>query len=162
MILAMGIFYGGLAQVIAGIMEWKKNNTFGLTAFSSYGFFWLTLVALIVMPKLGWTDKTSETGLAFYLSMWGIFTFCLFIGTFKLSKALQVVLGTLTILFFLLAVSYATGNAGIRQFAGFEGIVCGASAMYTGIAQVLNETYGRTMPAAGISKKIKTTCNAAR
>ena len=66
MVLAMGIFYGGLAQVIAGIMEWKKNNTFGLTAFASYGFFWLTLVALIVMPKLGWVDKTSETALAFY------------------------------------------------------------------------------------------------
>jgi succinate-acetate transporter protein len=153
MILAMGIFYGGLAQVVAGIMEWKKNNTFGLTAFVSYGFFWLTLVALIVMPKLGWSDKTSETGLAFYLTMWGIFTFCLFIGTFKLSKALQVVFGTLTILFFLLSVGYATGNTGIRQFAGFEGIVCGASAMYTGIGQVLNEMYGKTVLPLGLVKK---------
>ncbi len=54
MILAMGIFYGGLAQIIAGIMESKKNNTFGMTAFISYGSFWLTLVGLIVMPKLGW------------------------------------------------------------------------------------------------------------
>src|SRR5438045_5163884 len=54
MILCMGIFYGGTAQVIAGIIEAKKNNTFGLTAFTSYGFFWLTLVALIVFPKLGW------------------------------------------------------------------------------------------------------------
>ncbi len=52
MILAMGICYGGAAQVIAGIMEWKKNNTFGATAFTSYGFFWLSLVALIVLPKL--------------------------------------------------------------------------------------------------------------
>ena len=60
MILAMGIFYGGLAQVVAGIIEAKKNNTFGLTAFTSYGFFWLSLVALIVRPKLGWIDKTSE------------------------------------------------------------------------------------------------------
>src|SRR6201995_2814340 len=57
MIFAMGIFYGGLAQVIAGIIEAKKNNTFGLTAFTSYGFFWLSLVALLVMPKLGWVDK---------------------------------------------------------------------------------------------------------
>jgi len=53
MILAMGIFYGGLAQVIAGAMEWKKKNTFATLAFTSYGMFWLTLVALIVMPKLG-------------------------------------------------------------------------------------------------------------
>ena len=154
MILAMGIFYGGLAQIIAGAMEWKKNNTFGLTAFTSYGFFWLTLVSLIVMPKLGWIDKTSETGMAFYLALWGIFTLCLFIGTLRLSKALQVVFGTLTILFFLLAFSYATSNAGIRQFAGFEGIVCGASAIYTGVAQVLNETYGKSVLPLGLVKKI--------
>ncbi|MGA9407090.1 MAG: acetate uptake transporter, partial [Bacteroidota bacterium] len=63
MILAMGIFYGGMAQIVAGIMEWKKNNTFGMTAFSSYGFFWLILVALIVMPKLGLGEATSKAGM---------------------------------------------------------------------------------------------------
>jgi succinate-acetate transporter protein len=153
MILAMGIFYGGLAQVVAGLMEWKKNNTFGLTAFASYGFFWLTLVALIVMPKLGWIDKTSETGMVYYLFMWGIFTLLMFIGTLKLSRALQVVFGTLTILFFLLAIGDATSSAGIRQFAGYEGIVCGASAMYTGIAQVLNEAYGKILLPLGLIRK---------
>lgn len=153
MILAMGIFYGGCAQIVAGIMEWKKNNTFGLTAFASYGFFWLTLVALIVMPKLGWISATSETGMVYYLFMWGIFTFLMFIGTFKLSKALQVVFGTLTLLFFLLAIGDATGNAGIKQFAGIEGIVCGASAIYTGIAQVLNEVYGKTLLPLGLVRK---------
>ena len=112
MILAMGIFYGGCAQIVAGIMEWKKNNTFGLTAFASYGFFWLTLVALIVMPKLGWIDATSETGMVYYLILWGIFTLLMFIGTLKLSKALQVVFSTLALLFFLLAIGDATGSAG--------------------------------------------------
>src|SRR5476651_1301695 len=68
MIFAMGIFYGGLAQVIAGIIEAKKNNTFGLTAFTSYGFFWLSLVALLVMPKLGWVDKTPPNAFACYRS----------------------------------------------------------------------------------------------
>src|ERR1035437_4494924 len=63
MILAMGIFYGGIAQVIAGIIECKKNNTFGLTAFISYGSFWLTLVGLIVMPKLGWIPAASESAM---------------------------------------------------------------------------------------------------
>jgi len=77
MILAMGIFYGGIAQVIAGIMEAKKNNTFGLTAFTSYGFFWLTLAGLIVMPKLGWIPAASEEGMVAYLIVWGIFTGCL-------------------------------------------------------------------------------------
>jgi uncharacterized protein len=153
MILAMGIFYGGLAQVVAGIMEWKKNNTFGLTAFVSYGFFWLTLVALIVMPKLGWAEKTSETGMVFYLVVWGIFTVLMFIGTLKISKALQVVFGTLTILFFLLAIGDATGSAVIKQCAGIEGIFCGASAIYTGIAQVLNEVYGKTILPLGVIKK---------
>jgi uncharacterized protein len=153
MILAMGIFYGGLAQIIAGIMEWKKNNTFGLTAFASYGFFWLTLVALLVMPKLGWADKTSEIGLIYYFIVWGVFTFLMFIGTLKISVALQIVFGTLTVLFFLLALGDATGSAGIKQFAGVEGIFCGASAIYTGIAQVLNEAYGKPMFPLGVVKK---------
>src|SRR6201994_4383529 len=78
MILAMGIFYGGLAQVIAGIIEAKKNNTFGLTAFTSYGFFWLSLVGLIVMPKLGWITAASDQAMTAYLAIWGFFTFCLF------------------------------------------------------------------------------------
>src|SRR5580698_2652600 len=84
MILAMGIFYGGLAQVIAGIIESKKNNTFGLTAFTSYGFFWLSLVALLVMPKLGWVDATPGPAMVAYLIIWGVFTLLLFFGTLKL------------------------------------------------------------------------------
>jgi len=81
MILAMGIFYGGLAQVIAGIMEWKKNNTFGTTAFTSYGLFWWSLVGLIVMGKIGWVPAPGNGAMAAYLFMWGIFTGILFIGT---------------------------------------------------------------------------------
>ncbi|QXV64360.1 acetate uptake transporter [Mucilaginibacter sp. 21P] len=145
MILAMGIFYGGLAQIIAGIVEVKKNNTFGLTAFTSYGFFWLSLVGLIVMPKLGWAPKPSETAMCAYLSIWGVFTLCLFFGTLKLSRALQFVFASLTILFFLLVWGDASGNETVKHFAGFEGIICGLSAIYTGIANVLNEVYGRTV-----------------
>ncbi len=145
MILAMGIFYGGLAQVIAGIIEAGKNNTFGLTAFTSYGFFWLSLVALIVMPKLGWVDKPSEGAMATYLAIWGLFTFLLFFGTLRLNRALQFVFASLTILFALLAYGDATGNAAVKTFAGYEGIICGASAIYTGIANVLNEVYGKTV-----------------
>src|ERR1700753_2527899 len=97
MILAMGIFYGGLAQVIAGIIEAKKNNTFGLTAFTSYGFFWLSLVGLIAMGKMGFTAP-SDGAMAAYLGIWGLFTLCLFFGTLKLNKALQFVFGSLVIL----------------------------------------------------------------
>jgi len=153
MILAMGIFYGGLAQVIAGILESKKNNTFGMTAFISYGFFWLTLVGLIVMPKLGWIAAPSSSAMIAYLIMWGIFTFLLFIGTFKISRALQVVFGTLTILFFLLALGDATENASIKKFTGYEGIVCGASAIYTGIAALLFEVHSKIILPVGLVKK---------
>lgn len=145
MILAMGIFYGGITQIIAGIMEGKKNNTFGLVAFVSYGAFWLTLVTLIVMPKLGWVAAPSEAAMVSYLVMWGIFTGLLFIGTLRGHKALQFVFASLTILFFLLALGDATGNQALKTFTGYEGIVCGASAIYTGIAGVLNEVYGKTV-----------------
>jgi succinate-acetate transporter protein len=145
MILAMGIFYGGLAQVIAGVLEAKKNNTFGLTAFTSYGFFWLSLVALVVMPKMGWVAAPSENAMVAYLSIWGVFTLLLFFGTLKLSRALQFVFATLTVLFFLLALGDYTGNNAIKHFAGYEGIVCGASAIYTGVAGLLNEQFGRTV-----------------
>ena len=145
MILAMGIFYGGLAQVIAGIIEAKKNNTFGLTAFTSYGFFWLSLVGLIVMAKVGWIAGPSDDAMAAYLGIWGLFTFCLFFGTLRLNKALQFVFGSLTILFILLAAGDATGSASIKHLAGYEGIICGLSAIYTGVANVLNEVYGRTV-----------------
>ncbi|MDB5021976.1 MAG: hypothetical protein JWQ28_3103 [Pedobacter sp.] len=149
MILAMGIFYGGLAQVIAGVIEAKKDNTFGLTAFTSYGFFWLSLVGLVLLPKLGLATAPSEGAMAAYLSVWGLFTFLLFFGTLRLNRALQFVFASLTILFALLAIGDATGNAGIKTIAGYEGIVCGASAIYTGIANLLNEVYKRLVLPVG-------------
>ncbi len=141
MILAMGIFYGGIAQIIAGIMEWKKNNTFGTTAFTSYGLFWLSLVGLVVFPKWGMGTAPGSTAMAAYLFMWGIFTFFMFIGTLKLNKALQFVFLSLAILFFLLALADFTGSAFIKMIAGYEGIICGLSAIYTALAQVINELY---------------------
>ena len=145
MILAMGIFYGGIAQVIAGILEWKKGNTFGTTAFCSYGLFWLSLVALLVMPKIGWWDtpKDNNAAMIAYFIMWGIFTLIMFLGTLKLNGALQFIFGSLTVLFFLLAIRDITGNPVIAMIAGIEGTICGLSAVYTGLAQVLNEVYGK-------------------
>jgi succinate-acetate transporter protein len=153
MILAMGIFYGGIAQIIAGIMESKKNNTFGFVAFVSYGSFWLTLVALIVMPKLGWIGAASESAMVAYLVMWGIFTGLLFVGTLRISKSLQFVFATLTILFFLLALGDYSGNTALKTFTGYEGIICGASAIYAGIGTLLNEVYGKTIFPLGLIKR---------
>src|SRR5438270_4609268 len=116
MILGMGIFMGGIAQVIAGIQEWKKNNTFGATAFTSYGSFWLSLVAIWLIPKtsFGASFKSSESGVAWYLLLWGIFTLFMFIGTLKANRVLQIIFFTLTILFFLLAAADFTGNTTIH------------------------------------------------
>ncbi|WP_031481412.1 acetate uptake transporter [Maridesulfovibrio frigidus] len=145
MILAMGIFYGGIAQVIAGIMEFRKGNTFATTAFISYGFFWLTLVGLIVMPKLGWAEPTPHAFMGWFLVTWGIFTMFMFYGTLKSNRALQFVFLSLTILFFLLAIRDFTGSVLIGTIAGFEGIICGGSAIYLAMAEVLNEVHGRTV-----------------
>ncbi len=145
MILAMGIFYGGIAQIIAGMMEWKKNNTFGTTAFTSYGLFWLSLVALILLPNLGLGTATSKPAFAAYFFMWGLFTFIMFLGTLRLNRALQFVFLSLTILFFLLTARDYFGSAAIGTLAGYEGIICGLSAVYTGLAQVINEVYKKVV-----------------
>ena len=154
MILAMGIFYGGIAQVIAGVMEWKKGNTFGTTAFTSYGLFWLSLVALLLLPTGGKLATATSAGLlAWYFLFWGIFTLVMFIATLRINRALQVVFATLFILFFLLAVRDFTGNVPVGKVAGWEGIICGLSAIYAGLAQVLNEVYGKTIAPLGPVKR---------
>ncbi len=154
MILAMGLCYGGAAQIIAGIMEWRKNNTFAATAFISYGFFWLSLVTLLVLPKMGLIAPSNDTAMAAYLAIWGLFTAVMFLGTLHLNRALQVVFGTLTILFFLLAYGdFAGASAGFKHATGYEGIFCGLSAMYAGLAQVLNELSGKVILPLGPVQK---------
>jgi succinate-acetate transporter protein len=154
MILAMGIFYGGIAQVIAGILEFRKGNTFGTTAFCSYGLFWLTLVFLLVLPEMKWWGmKPTPYSMAAYLFMWGLFTAMMFIGTLQLNRGLQVIFSSLTVLFWMLALGDITGNGTIKWIAGIEGIFCGLSAIYLAMAEVLNEVYGRAILPIGSMKK---------
>ncbi len=152
MILVMGIFYGGMAQIFAGIMEFKKGNTFGTTAFTSYGLFWISLVALLIFPKIGWSTSTPSAFLAWYLFLWGLFTFFMWLGTFGTNKALQFVFLSLTILFWLLAIKDWTGSEIIGKIAGWEGIICGFSAIYLAMAQVLNEARGKIVLPIGNTK----------
>jgi succinate-acetate transporter protein len=144
-ILAVGLLGGGLAQVVAGAMEWKKKNTFGTVAFTAYGFFWISLVALIMLPRFGLADAADRSGMAAYLFVWGLFTVVMFVATLKMNRAIMLVFFALTILFFLLAFADATGSASLMRVAGYEGIVCGLGAIYIGAAQILNEVYGRTV-----------------
>jgi succinate-acetate transporter protein len=152
MILAMGIFYGGIGQILVGYSEWKKNNTFGTVAFTSYGLFWLTLVGLILMPKFGLAEKPSELAMAFYLGIWGLFSFGLWVGTFRLNRALQVTFGLVVALFWSLTLRDLTGSEAIGITAGWIGIACAAAAFYTGMAQVLNPLYGRELLPLGAYK----------
>lgn len=145
MIMGMGIFVGGIAQVIAGVQEWKKGNTFGATAFTAYGFFWMSLVASWTMPAMGLGKESSAFEMGFYLALWGIFTLGMFFGTLRLNRALQVVFGSLALLFFLLAARDFTGSEAVGVTAGWVGLLCGFSALYTALAQVLNEVWGRVI-----------------
>ena len=154
MILAMGLVYGGIAQVIVGIMEYRRGNTFGTTAFTSYGLFWLSLVILIVLPNttiFAGINTPTGTAMGAYFFMWGFFSFAMFFGTLKANRALQFVFMSVTVLFFLLAARDLTGNAAILgnfrmdALAGYEGIICGLSAIYLGIAEVLNEVHKKTL-----------------
>lgn len=142
MIMAMGIFYGGVAQVIAGILEFKKGNTFGVTAFTSYGLFWLTLVFILVFKNL---PGSSPEFMGWYLFLWGVFTFFMWFGTFGKNRVLQFVFLSLTILFWLLAIRDWFGAETIGAIAGWEGIICGASAFYLAMAEVINESHGKTI-----------------
>ncbi|AMG57455.1 acetate uptake transporter [Pantoea vagans] len=144
-ILAMGIFYGGIAQVLAGLLEFKKNNTFGLTAFTSYGMFWLSFVAILLLPQMGLAKASDERFLGAWLALWGIFTLFMFIGTLKGTRMLQFVFGSLTLLFLLLAVAHLLYQPSLVVSAGWVGIICGASACYLAMGEVLNETFGRTL-----------------
>jgi succinate-acetate transporter protein len=143
MILAMGIAYGGIAQIMASWMEYKKGNTFGMVAFGSYGLFWWSFVLILLLPKLGLATAPDPTALASYLFMWGLFTLVMFIGTLKHNRGLQVVFISLAVLFFLLTAAELTGNPTLTMVAGFEGIFTGLSAVYVGLATVINETYKR-------------------
>jgi succinate-acetate transporter protein len=145
MIVAMGIFYGGLAQLIAGSMEWKKGNTFGMVAFTSYGVFWLSFIAIQLLPSLGLAPAASNMSIVGFLLLWAIFTIIMFVGTLRICKALAFVFGTADILFLMLAAHAYTGNADIGTIAGYFGLIVGFAALYTGLAQVINELYHREL-----------------
>ena len=145
MVLSMGIFYGGLAQIIAGLMEFRRGNTFGMTAFISFGLFWLSLVATFVFPDIagGKGVRSPDAYVGWYLFLWGVFTFFMWLGTFAKSFCLSFVFLSLWILFFLLAIHMWTGSAFIVHVAGGEGIICGISAIYLAMAELLYEATGK-------------------
>jgi len=148
--LLYGFFWGGMAQVIAGIIDGRRGDTFGLTAFTSYGLFWIGLSFMFLMQ---WLDivTLSGPGLAWVCILWGIFTAYMTVGTLKISVVHVIVFATLTLLFFLLAAHFF--GALPASVAGAEGIICGAFAVYGSAAIVLNATYGRWVLPMGLFSK---------
>lgn len=142
MILSMGVFVGGLAQLIAGIFEFKHHNTFGGTAFVAYGCFWLSLVAIWVNP-FGIIGAADGLSMGFYLLLWGIFTLFMFVATLKHNRISQIIFGSLTLLFFLLAIADFSGVNGVKIAAGVVGIICGLSAIYSSAGQMINAEFGK-------------------
>lgn len=141
MVLPMGLFYGGACQIYAGMWEMNKGNTFGATAFASYGAFWLGLSLMFLLQYVGIISPVPKAGLAILLGAWGLFTAYMTVATLKKPKALQVVFISLTILFFLLAIGQF--NPIVHIIAGYEGIFTALSALYLSAAEVINETFER-------------------
>jgi uncharacterized protein len=145
MALAYGIFWGGLAQVIAGVIDGRRGDTFGLTAFTSFGVFWIGLAFAIFWMK------PDNNGLAWTMVMWGCFTFFMMIGTLKMTFVHFFVFATLVILFGLLAAVFF--GAISAKVAGVEGLFCGASAVYGAAAVLINSKFGRTVLPMGTMLK---------
>lgn len=144
-ILPLGLFYGGIAQIIAGLFEAKQDRTFGATAFLSYGLFWLSFVGLNILPAVGLAPSAPPEAIGAYLLLWGVFTAGMSGATLKENKALQTVFFSLTVLFFLLAAGDFTGIDVLKRIAGYEGLFCGASAIYLAMAEILNDAYNRVI-----------------
>ena len=145
-----GFFWGGMAQIIAGIIDARRGDTFGLTAFTSYGLFWIGLSFAFLLQWLGLVTLDGP-GLGWLCICWGIFTGYMTIGTFRISCLHVFVFATLTLLFFLLAAHFFGALPAIVP--GIEGIFCGAAAAYGSAAVVLREKFGRWVFPIGLLAK---------
>ena len=145
----LAAFYGGLAQFVAGLWEFRNNNTFGATAFTSYGAFWLTFWAL----ETFYASRIPEDQLALYvgwfLISWAIFTIYMCIGSFKVSVAVNIVFILLTATFLVLGIGDVLGNDSLVRIGGYLGLVTALGAWYASAAGVLNDTVGRTVLPVG-------------
>lgn len=149
-VIPMALAFGGLIQLIAGILEFRTGNTFGMVAFLSYGAFWWWFAMLLLMAGNGVID-ISEAGptIGAALLLWGVFTFAMWIGTFALNRALWLVFLTLWVTFLLLGLGDVAEIPSLNIAGGYLGIVCGALAMYTSFAEVTNATHGKALIPVG-------------
>ncbi|HEY7077299.1 MAG TPA: acetate uptake transporter [Solirubrobacteraceae bacterium] len=143
-VFSLALFYGGVAQFAAGMWEFRTGNTFGATAFTSYGAFWLSFWALVhfYLPKLG-PAEAHAVGL--YLIAWGIFTAYMFVASLRTTGAVAVVFLLLTATYILLGIGNAGGTSGIVKLGGWVGLATALAAWYASFAEVTNATFGKTV-----------------
>ncbi|GLQ99750.1 acetate uptake transporter [Dyella mobilis] len=146
MVLAVAMAYGGTAQIIAGIMELPRNNTFGATAFVSYGAFWWSFALFVLFLH----DKVPAAFVGWYLFAWGVFTFYMWIGSLAAARALQLIFLALWITFFLLAAAEWTGIGALHAAGGYVGLLTAILAFYLSAAEIINEAHKRVVLPTGV------------
>ena len=148
-VVPLAFAYGGLAQVIAGILEYKKGNTFGTTAFTSYGGFWFWYAFMLWTVGAGWIKPPAANAVGVALLMWGVFTFLMWIASFRTNFVLWTVFLLLWITFFLLAGGDLGMGARWHTAGGWVGLVTGVDALYLSFAEVANATFGKPVVFVG-------------
>jgi uncharacterized protein len=142
-VVPLAFAYGGIAQILAGIMEFKNGNTFGTIAFSSYGLFWWWYAFMLWTAGAGWIKPPAANAVGVALLMWGIFTLLMWIATFRANFVLWTVFLLLWITFFLLAGGDLGMGPGWHRAGGWVGVVTGADALYLAFAEVTNGAFKR-------------------
>lgn len=144
-VLGLALAYGGLAQLLAGMWEFKNNNTFGATAFSSFGAFWISLFVFdeFLADSVPAANLGDAVGL--YLIGWGIFTAYMFIASLRVSAAVALVFALLAPTFIILGIGNSAGNDTIIHIGGWVGIATAIAAWYASFASVTNKTFGRVI-----------------
>jgi uncharacterized protein len=145
-VVPLAFVYGGVAQIIAGILEFKTGNTFGMVAFTSYGLFWWWFAFLKWTIGAGWLKAPPASAVAVTLLMWGIFTFLLWIVTFRLNKAVWSIFLLLWITFLLLAAGdfgHTIGSLSCTKIGGYFGLLTGIDALFVAFIEIFNATAGR-------------------
>ena len=144
-VLGLALAYGGFAQILAGMWEFRNNNTFGATAFTSFGAFWLSLFAYEEFFAADVPAANAGDAVGLYLIAWGIFTGYMLIASFRTTAAIMAVFALLTITYILLGIGESTSSTGLVKAGGWIGIATAVAAWYASFAGVANSTFGRTV-----------------
>jgi uncharacterized protein len=148
-VFGLALAYGGIAQLLAGMWEFKTGNTFGATAFASYGAFWISFWAFVQFYAKDIPAADAGHAVGLFLWSWGIFTTYMFVASLRTSAAVAVVFFLLAITYILLGIGASGGHTGITKIGGWVGIATALAAWYASFAQVVNSTFGRTVAPIG-------------